>query len=45
MDMFRYSETATIIIAIFLLVIAVEQCSALVRRRTRVRTAFRRTTA
>ncbi len=33
MDMFRYSEAATIIIAIFVLVLAVEQCSAWVRRR------------
>lgn len=33
MDLFRYDEAATIIIAIFLLVIAVEQASAALRRR------------
>jgi ABC-type phosphate/phosphonate transport system permease subunit len=33
MELFRYPEAATIIIAIFALVIAVEQCSAWMRRR------------
>lgn len=33
MELFRYPEAATIIIAIFALVIAVEQCSAWLRRR------------
>lgn len=33
MDMFRYAEASTIIIAIFLLVVSVEQCSAWLRRR------------
>jgi phosphonate transport system permease protein len=34
MELFRYAEASTIIIAIFLLVIAVEQASAWLRRRT-----------
>jgi phosphonate transport system permease protein len=33
MDMFRYDEAITIILAILLLVVAVEQCSAWLRRR------------
>lgn len=33
MDLFRYAEASAIIIAIFVLVVAVEQCSALLRRR------------
>lgn len=33
MDLFRYSEASTIIIAIFILVIAVEQCSGWLRRK------------
>jgi phosphonate transport system permease protein len=32
MDMFRYAEASTIIIAIFLLVVSVEQCSSWLRR-------------
>jgi phosphonate transport system permease protein len=33
MDMFRYDEAITIILAILALVVAVEQCSAWLRRR------------
>ena len=33
MDLFRYAEASAIIIAIFVLVVLVEQCSALLRRR------------
>jgi phosphonate transport system permease protein len=33
MDLFRYAEASAIIIAIFALVVAVEQCSAWLRRR------------
>ena len=33
MDLFRYAEASAIIIAIFILVVAVEQCSAWLRRR------------